>query len=95
MSALEDLLCSLGQDPRHARTIVSSQVYEARAAKREAIPEYIHEHIKEILAKQGISDLYLHQVEALNKVFAGQNIVISTGVSSGKSLAYWLPILQE
>jgi len=95
MSALEDYLQELLATPRHATTIVSSQVYEPRKAIRQAFPDYIHKDIQQILAKQGITELYQHQVAALHKVFEGQNIVISTSVSSGKSLAYWLPILQE
>ncbi|KAL7929095.1 P-loop containing nucleoside triphosphate hydrolase protein [Trichoderma chlorosporum] len=43
-------------------------------------------------AKQ-ITQFYTHQAEALNKLHEGQNIVISTSTSSGKSLIYQLPVL--
>lgn len=40
-----------------------------------------------------ITQFYTHQAEALNSLYEGQNIVISTSTSSGKSLVYQLPIL--
>ncbi|ETS05115.1 P-loop containing nucleoside triphosphate hydrolase protein [Trichoderma reesei RUT C-30] len=43
-------------------------------------------------AKQ-ITQFYTHQAEALNRLHEGQNIVISTSTSSGKSLIYQLPVL--
>ena len=39
--------------------------------------------------------LFAHQVESWNKVKSGKNVVISTGTSSGKSLCFYLPILEE
>jgi DEAD/DEAH box helicase domain-containing protein len=40
-----------------------------------------------------ITKFYTHQAEALNRLYEGQNIVISTSTSSGKSLIYQLPVL--
>ncbi|UKZ90161.1 uncharacterized protein TrAFT101_005190 [Trichoderma asperellum] len=40
-----------------------------------------------------ITQFYTHQAEALNSLYEGQNIVISTSTSSGKSLVYQLPVL--
>ncbi|PTB71041.1 P-loop containing nucleoside triphosphate hydrolase protein [Trichoderma citrinoviride] len=40
-----------------------------------------------------ITQFYTHQAEALNRLHEGQNIVISTSTSSGKSLVYQLPVL--
>jgi len=37
--------------------------------------------------------LYAHQVNALNKIVDGKNIVVSTGTGSGKTLCFLLPIL--
>jgi len=37
--------------------------------------------------------LYLHQEEAIKKVFEGQNIVVATGTGSGKTEAFLYPIL--
>ncbi|XP_044721987.1 DEAD/DEAH box helicase domain-containing protein [Hirsutella rhossiliensis] len=43
---------------------------------------------------KGITQLYAHQTEALNALHQGQNIVVATSTSSGKSLVYQLPVLR-
>ena len=44
---------------------------------------------------RGISQLYAHQVEAINNLYEGQNVIVATSTSSGKSLIYQLPVLHE
>ena len=39
--------------------------------------------------------LYRHQTDALRQVLAGQNVVVATGTSSGKTLCFQLPILDK
>ncbi|KAF4982079.1 hypothetical protein FZEAL_2231 [Fusarium zealandicum] len=42
---------------------------------------------------KGITQFYAHQSEALNSLHDGQNVVVSTSTSSGKSLIYQLPVI--
>ncbi|KND90390.1 putative ATP-dependent helicase HRQ1 [Tolypocladium ophioglossoides CBS 100239] len=42
---------------------------------------------------KGITQFYAHQAEALNGLHEGQNVVVATSTSSGKSLIYQLPVL--
>lgn len=42
---------------------------------------------------RGIQQLYSHQAEAINALHDGQNVIVSTSTSSGKSLIYQLPVL--
>lgn len=42
---------------------------------------------------KGITGFFAHQAEALNGLDEGQNVVVATSTSSGKSLIYQLPIL--
>ncbi|KAG6041244.1 hypothetical protein E4U41_005371 [Claviceps citrina] len=42
---------------------------------------------------KGITEFYAHQAQALNSLHNGQNVVVATSTSSGKSLIYQLPIL--
>lgn len=51
------------------------------------------ETIQSRLGKEG--SLYHHQTEALRLVLAGKNALISTGTSSGKTLCYQIPILDD
>lgn len=43
---------------------------------------------------KGITQLYAHQTEAVNALHRGQNVVVATSTSSGKSLIYQLPVLR-
>lgn len=42
---------------------------------------------------RSIQSLYSHQAEAINALHEGQNVIVSTSTSSGKSLIYQLPVL--
>jgi len=54
---------------------------------------YEIERDKPIMAIPPTRRLYTHQVNALNKIISGRNIVVSTGTGSGKTLCFLLPIL--
>ncbi|KAK2589663.1 ATP-dependent 3'-5' DNA helicase [Conoideocrella luteorostrata] len=43
---------------------------------------------------KGITKFYAHQAGALNRLHEGQNVVVATSTSSGKSLIYQLPVLR-
>jgi DEAD/DEAH box helicase domain-containing protein len=47
------------------------------------------------LEKMGIGRLYSHQVEAIEKVRRGKNVVIATPTASGKTLTYNLPVVES
>lgn len=47
------------------------------------------------LAARETPRLYTHQAEAVDRVRAGRNVVLSTPTSSGKTLAYNLPVLES
>ncbi|MHA7136609.1 DEAD/DEAH box helicase [Rossellomorea arthrocnemi] len=47
------------------------------------------------LKEKGIHRLYSHQAQAINKVRNGENVVITTGTASGKSLVYSMPVLES
>lgn len=44
---------------------------------------------------KNITRLYSHQAEAINNLYEGYNVIISTSTSSGKSLIYQIPMLHE
>lgn len=44
---------------------------------------------------RGIERLYAHQAEAINNLYDGHNVIVSTSTSSGKSLIYQIPVLHE
>ncbi|KAJ0413165.1 hypothetical protein BJY00DRAFT_297323 [Aspergillus carlsbadensis] len=44
---------------------------------------------------KGITRFYSHQAEAMNSLHDGQNVIVSTSTSSGKSLIYQVPMLHQ
>ena len=49
----------------------------------------------EAFRKMGASRLYSHQLEAYERVRAGENVVVATATASGKSLCYKIPAFQN
>ena len=58
-------------------------------------PPDLHPDIQSFLAKQNIQSLYIHQAETFCEAVNGKNIVITTPTASGKSLCFYLPVIQE
>lgn len=56
----------------------------------------LHEKTRETLNDRlSGRSLYKHQTDALRLLLAGQNAIIATGTSSGKTLCYQIPILDD
>ena len=58
-------------------------------------PSNLHPDIQSFLVKQNIQSLYIHQAEIFCEAVNGKNIVITTPTASGKSLCFFLPVIQE
>ncbi len=76
-----------------AKNIVHTHRFAARNAKWNDIPKSLSPEVVDMLHRQGIEKLYTHQAQALDAVISGKNVVVTTGVASGKSLCYQIPIL--
>jgi len=51
--------------------------------------------LAESLESRGIARLYTHQVQAIEALRGGLDVVVVTGTASGKSLCYHLPVLER
>lgn len=51
--------------------------------------------VQNLLAAQGLGDLYAHQAQALDCIRAGRSVVVATPTASGKSLIYNLPVIEQ
>jgi DEAD/DEAH box helicase domain-containing protein len=67
----------------------------ARAARTEPLPADLHSTVREALAREGITELYVHQAEAWEAARRGENLIVTTGTASGKTLAFNLPVLDS
>jgi DEAD/DEAH box helicase domain-containing protein len=78
---------------RSDERLVHDDIYGARSARLVSVPEVLNRTVQSALAQAGISELYAHQAQALEKAFDGPT-VITTGTASGKSLCFQLPTLE-
>jgi len=76
-----------------ASTCTYQTVQESRAARYGAWPTWVHPGVREHLADEGITRLFSHQSATAEHAWRGEDVVVATGTSSGKSLGYLLPIL--
>lgn len=76
---------------RHG-TLIS---FPARNAQTADFPEGMHGELMEALRVRKVKGLYVHQRAAWDAAMAGQDVIVTTGTSSGKSLCYQLPLLQR
>lgn len=92
---INDTLEEWLKEPQFYKNIAFRQVSPSRGAIQRPFPDQIPSQICDLLRKKGITSLYLHQAEALEAISMGENVVLSTGTSSGKSLCYTIPILSR
>jgi DEAD/DEAH box helicase domain-containing protein len=75
--------------------VVATREIPGREASYAPLPPTLHPALRAALEQRGIARLYTHQVEAFEAARAGENVVVTTGTASGKSLAYLLPVMQS
>ncbi len=73
--------------------IAYSGVEPAREARTEPLPDDLDPRVASALVATGVTALYRHQAEAWEAARRGENVVVTTGTASGKSLAFNLPVL--
>ena len=71
-------------------------VHNEKIPAREALyaPLELKPHVKAALSGIGFENLYTHQVEAIEKIREGKNVVLCTTTASGKSLTYIIPVFE-
>ncbi|MDZ4122013.1 MAG: DEAD/DEAH box helicase, partial [Candidatus Cloacimonadaceae bacterium] len=92
---LNSFITALCTDRHFQQNIAGEKLTLPRPAEFGEFPLSIRPEIKALMQGYGIENPWLHQVKALDLVSKGKNVVLASGVSSGKSLCYQLPILNE
>lgn len=80
------------RDPDTAPNLVAWQTLPPRPAQTRPFPDDLPAPVSQTLIAAGIHSLYSHQLEAWTHARAGENLILSTGTASGKTLAYNLPV---
>ncbi len=92
---LASLLDFWKRDRDTAPNLVAWQTLPSRPAQTHPFPTDLPAPVSQTLIAAGIHSLYSHQLEAWTHSRAGENIILSTGTASGKTLAYNLPVFAE
>ena len=73
--------------------IAYSGVEPSREARLEPLPDDLDPRVASALVANGVSALFRHQAETWEAAQRGENVIVTTGTASGKSLAFNLPVL--
>ena len=76
-------------------TVCRVERREAKPAIYADWPAQIRPELREALLQRGVSQLYSHQAQAWEAVWAKRNVVVVTPTASGKTLCYNLPVIQS
>ena len=82
-------------DPSYAPLISAWRTLAPQAACTAPFPEALDVRLRTALSELGVERLYSHQAEAIERSFAGENVVVVTPTASGKTICYNLPVLQR
>ena len=93
--SLKSLLLQWKTDPSFGPNFTAWQEIPARDPTYQNLPPGLDPRIRSVLKAQGIQALYTHQKMAWDSIQSGKNVALVTGTSSGKTLAYSLPILDK
>ncbi|MEJ5223672.1 MAG: DEAD/DEAH box helicase [Anaerolineales bacterium] len=91
--SIQSLLTRWRTDPDTAPNILTWHTSPPRPAHLQPIPTDLPAPLTVALRARGITHLYSHQAAAWEHARRGENVILSTGTASGKTLAYTLPVL--
>ena len=83
------------RDPDTAPNLSAWRTLPPRPAQTHPFPTDLPAPVSQALIASGIHSLYSHQLEAWTHSRANENIILSTGTASGKTLAYNLPVISK
>src|SRR5262245_461321 len=88
-------IAGLAQRPENRGAVAHWETLPARPARFGELSIPLAAPIAESLGAHGIARLYTHQVQAIEALRGGLDVVVVTGTASGKSLCYHLPVLER
>jgi DEAD/DEAH box helicase domain-containing protein len=84
----------LRSQPGYDGQIVHRESIGAREAVYGRLDEPLDDELQGCLDEHGLSSLYSHQVETVNAVRRGENVIVATSSASGKTLCYNIAVMQ-
>lgn len=84
----------LESQPTYNGQIAHIEHIPSREASYAELDEPLAAELQDCLTKHGLSPLYVHQAEAVNRARQGKNVMVATSSASGKTLCYNIAVLQ-
>ena len=91
---IQALIESVRQHPEYQQQIVHHEVLDARDGQFKSLDTPLPNEIRHLICQRGIDSLFSHQVDSIEAIRQGNDVVVVTGTASGKTLCYNLPILE-
>ncbi|HSI97239.1 MAG TPA: DEAD/DEAH box helicase, partial [Gaiellaceae bacterium] len=86
-------LAATWADLLEGEEVAYTGIEPAREAQTEQLPDDLEPRVSSALVAGGVTALYRHQAESWEAARRGENVIVTTGTASGKSLAFSLPVL--
>ena len=94
-AAIQSLVRSRREAPSWLRWVTAFRHFLPEPARTRDFPDSLAEPVREAYRRRGVTQLYSHQREALDRLEAGENVAIGTPTASGKTLCYNAPVLNR
>ncbi len=88
-------LSAVGSDKSYRGQIVFRKLIPKKGARYGKLSRPLPDKLAKALLKSGIENLYVHQVEAIESLRKGKDVVIVTSTASGKTLCYNVPVIES
>ena len=85
--SIEEIVESWKRSRAISPCITDLRILKKREGQYRSFPKFIHPVIREGLKTEGIEQLYSHQVDAIEAVHDGKDIVVVSPTASGKTEA--------
>ncbi len=92
---VQQFLLKLQSSRHYGGQIVHLEHLPERSARFAPLDPPPGSRVRNILEREGVENLYTHQVRAIETVRARKNVVVVTGTASGKTLCYNVPVMEE
>jgi len=95
MGTVPDFLTTIQNDPRLAACSMHLESFPPQAARFGSLDCPLPPALTKGLRTLDIGELFSHQAAAITKIREGKNVVVVTPTASGKTLTYFLPIVEK
>jgi DEAD/DEAH box helicase domain-containing protein len=94
MVNVQDLIAELTDSPGYRGQIAAVLDLSPRRARYAKSEPPLSPAVRQALAEQGISRLYVHQHAAIEAAMRGTHVAVAAGTASGKTLCFLVPIAE-